>query len=63
MKKVSSSQKARSKVRMMFLGVKRQQQGAGDQLQIKLQKTAEITYFQTKKQRRRYHLTYLEVWK
>ena len=31
------------------------------QLQLKLQKTAEITYLKAKKQQTRYRVTYLEV--
>ena len=33
------------------------------QLQIKLQKTAEITYLEKNKQKTSYRLIYLEVWK
>ena len=31
------------------------------ELQLKLKKTEEITYLESKKQQTRYHLTYLEV--
>ena len=33
------------------------------QLQIKLQKPAEITYLEVNKQQTKYRLTYLEIWK
>ena len=33
------------------------------QLQLKLQKTPEVTYVEANKQQRWYCLTYLEIWK
>ena len=46
---------------MMFFELKINNIGAVDQLQVKLEKTAKITYWQAKKQITRYRVTHLEV--
>ena len=45
----------------MFFQVKMQHHTSGDRFQFKLQKTAELTYWQAKKEQTRYRVTHLEV--